>query len=349
MQHHDATSIARATFEPEDEEPSLKPLGSLNVVLTGASSGIGRATALAFAAKGASLVLASRHREHLQEVAQACKAKGGTATVVSTDVTDAKAVLSLAESAIACLGHVDLWINNVGVGAVGLFDETPMEAHRRVIEANLLGHMHGAYAILPHFRSRSSGTLVNMISLGGWVPAPYATAYTASKFGLRGFSEALRAELSGQPHIHVCEVYPTFVDTPGMSHGANYSGTQVRPPPPVVDPRTVANALVSLATRPRPSTYIGAPARPGILAHALAPNLVVRSMKWLTEKSMQRARPAARTEGNLFMPSLGTAIDGGFRSTPALNPAAVAFGAAAAGFGALMLAGAWARQHRRSA
>jgi NADPH:quinone reductase-like Zn-dependent oxidoreductase len=73
MQHHDATSIARATFEPEDEEPSLKPLGSLNVVLTGASSGIGRATALAFAAKGASLVLASRHREHLQEVAQACE------------------------------------------------------------------------------------------------------------------------------------------------------------------------------------------------------------------------------------------------------------------------------------
>jgi len=154
----------------------------------------------------------------------------------STDVTDAKAVRALAESALAHFGYVDMWINNVGVGAVGLFDQTPMEAHPRVIEANLLGHMHGAYEIVPHFKSRGRGTLVNMISLGGWVPAPYATAYTASKFGSRGFSEALRAELSSYPHIHVCEVYPTFVDTPGMSHGANHSGGQVRPPPPVIDP-----------------------------------------------------------------------------------------------------------------
>jgi len=265
----------------------------------------------------------------------------------STDVTDAKAVRALAESALAHFGYVDMWINNVGVGAVGLFDQTPMEAHPRVIEANLLGHMHGAYEIVPHFKSRGRGTLVNMISLGGWVPAPYATAYTASKFGLRGFSEALRAELSSYPHIHVCEVYPTFVDTPGMSHGANYSGGQVRPPPPVIDPRTVADALVSLATRPRPSTYIGAPARPGILAHALAPDLVVRSMKWLTDKSLQRARPALRSDGNLYESSRSSAIDGGFRATREINPAAVAVGAIAAALGALALAGLRGRRRRQ--
>jgi short-subunit dehydrogenase len=351
MQSQDATPSPLDTGEPAEADATFTANAregvSRNVVLTGASSGIGRATALAFAAQGASLVLASRHRENLQAVAQACEEAGGRAMVVPTDVTDAGAVQALADAAVSHLGHVDLWINNVGVGAVGLFDETPMEAHRRVIEANLLGHMNGAYAILPHFKSRGHGTLVNMISLGGWVPAPYATAYTASKFGLRGFSESLRAELADQPEIHVCEVYPTFVDTPGMSHGANYSGGQLRPPPPVVDPRTVASALVSLATRPRPSTYIGAPARPGILAHALAPNLVVRTMKWLTDKSLQRARPAARSDGNLFEPSRGTAIDGGFRSTSAINPAAVAIGAAAAGLGALALAGAWARRRQR--
>lgn len=269
--------------------------------------------------------------------------------VVPTDVTDADAVRSLAEAAIARFGHVDIWINNVGVGAVGLFEDTPIEAHGRVIEANLLGHMHGAHAILPHFKSLGRGTLVNMISLGGWVPAPYATAYSASKFGLRGFSEALRAELSGQPHIHVCEVYPTFVDTPGMTHGANYSGSQVRPPPPVVDPRTVAKAIVSLAKRPRARTYIGAPARAGILAHALAPDVLGQTMKWLTDKALQRARPAARTDGNLFEPSRGTGIDGGFRSTRPFHPAAVALGAAAAGLGALALAGAWVRGRRRGA
>lgn len=349
MQHPDPKPSPPHHEQSTRNDSPLEPRASLNVVLTGASSGIGRATALAFAAKGASLVLAARHQEHLEEVAQACEAAGGTAMVVPTDVTDTKAVQSLAEAALARLGHVDVWINNVGVGAVGLFDETPMEAHRRVIEANLLGHMHGAYAIVPHFKSRGRGTLVNMISLGGWVPAPYATAYTASKFGLRGFSEALRAELSGHAHIHVCEVYPTFVDTPGMSHGANYSGGQVRPPPPVVDPRTVADALVALATRPRASTYIGAPARPGILAHALAPDLVVRAMKWLTDKSLQRARPALRSDGNLFEPSRGSAIDGGFRSTRTINPAAVALGAAAAGLGAIALTAAWARRQRRGA
>jgi short-subunit dehydrogenase len=240
---------------------------------------------------------------------------------------------------------VDFWINNVGVGAVGLFDETPMQAHRRVIEANLLGHMHGAYAILPHCKSRSRGTLVNMISLGGWVPAPYVTAYTASKFGLRGFSESLRAELSTQPHIHVCEVHPTFVDTPGMSHGANYSGGQVRPSPPVVDPRTLADAVVSLAVRPRASSYVGAPARPAILVHALAPDLVARGMKWLADRPLRRARPAARTDGNLFQPSLDNAIDGSFRSGDSLAPRTIAAGVAA--FGGLALAWFWAACQRR--
>jgi short-subunit dehydrogenase len=318
------------------------------VVLTGASSGIGRATALAFARQGASLVLASRNEPSLQDVAAACEQAGGKALAVPTDVTDADAVKALANAAIAHLGHVDMWINNVGVGAVGLFDETPMEAHRRVIEANLMGHMHGAYAILPHFKSRGRGTLVNMISLGGWVAAPYATAYTASKFALRGFSESLRSELSGLPYIHVCEVFPTFVDTPGMSHGANYSGRQVRPPPPVVDPRRVADALVALATRPRARTYIGAPAHPGILAHALAPTLVGMVMKWATDRSLQRADPASRSDGNLFAPSRGNAIDGGFRSTKA-NPAALALGVGAAAVGALTLAGAWALRQRRGA
>jgi len=112
-------------------------------------------------------------------------------------------------------------------------------------------------------------------------------------------------------------------------------------------PRTVADALVSLATRPRPSTYIGVPARPGILAHALAPDLVVRSMKWLTDKSLQRTRPALRSDGNLYESSRSSAIDGGFRATRAINPAAVAVGAIAAALGALALAGLRGRRRRQ--
>jgi short-subunit dehydrogenase len=289
------------------------------VVITGASSGIGRATALAFAKRGDHVVLAARDAETLAPIDKECEAEGALALAVATDVTDEQAVRTLAETAIAHFGRVDVWVNNVGVGAVGLFDETPMAAHRRVIESNLLGHMHGAHAIVPHFRERGRGVLINMISLGGWVPSPYASAYSASKFGIRGFSEALRAELSGLPRVHVCEVYPTFVDTPGMSHGANYTGRQIKPPPPMIDPRRIAQVILGLADRPRSTAYIGAPALPGILAHAIAPDWVGRIMMWITKGALARSTPTAQTPGNLFESSRGNEVDGGFRATTALR------------------------------
>lgn len=304
------------------------------VVITGASSGIGRATALTFARHGHHVVLAARSEDTLQPIADECEAAGGRALVVPTDVTDAAAVRALANHAIAHFGHVDVWFNNVGVGAVGLFDETPIEAHRRVIEANLLGHMHGAHAILPHFRAQGRGTLVNMISLGGWVPSPYATAYSATKFGLRGFSEALRAELSTTPDIHVCEIYPTFVDTPGITHGANYTGRSIKPPPPLIDPRRIAAVVLSLANRPRPKVYVGAPAWPGIVAQAVAPGWVGRTMMWVTGRALERSTPVDATDGNLYEPSRGNAVDGGFRasmsqSTAQASKVALAVGAVA--------------------
>jgi NAD(P)-dependent dehydrogenase (short-subunit alcohol dehydrogenase family) len=300
------------------------------VVLTGASSGIGHATALAFARKGARLVLAARGAEALDKVVAACALLDADALAVPTDVTDAAAMRALAEAAIQRFGRIDVWINNVGIGAVGAFDETPMEAHQRVIAANLIGHMNGAHAVLPHFRKRGRGTLINMISVGGWAIAPYAAAYTASKFGLRGFSEALRAELGSLPAVHVCEVYPTFVDTPGLFHGANYTGKRLRPPPPVLDPRTVADALVGLSQAPRDVTSVGSVAIPGRLAHAVAPGLTSRITVWLADRALRRAEPSPVTHGNLFEPSRVHTIDGGHRTLAvrALPVAAVALGGA---------------------
>lgn len=293
---------------PSDARPGSRPV----VVLTGASSGIGRATAQAFADRGSRLVLAARDRGTLDIVAAECEARGADVLVVPTDVTDAAAVQALADAALARFGVIDVWINNVGVGAVGRFDVVPLDAHRRVIESNLIGHMNGAYAVIPHFRRRRRGTLINMISLGGWAAAPYAAAYTASKFGLRGLSESLRAELGSFSDIHVCEVYPTFVDTPGVSHGANYTGKHLRPPPPLVDPRQVADTLVSLSKLPRASVNIGSVAWPARLAHAAAPDLVARVSGWMMEMALRRAKPAPIGEGNLFAPSQGHAIDGGY-------------------------------------
>ena len=283
------------------------------VVITGASSGIGRATAQAFARRGAFLVLAARDSHALEMVAAECRALGTHARAVPTDVTDHEAVQSLARTALTRYGQIDLWFNNVGIGTIGRFEDTPMVSHRRVIEANLLGHMHGAHAVLPHFRERGRGTLVNMISLGGWVSAPYAGSYVASKFGLHGLSESLRAEVSDLPDVHVCAVYPTFVDTPGVRHGANYSGRSVRPPPPLVDPREVAAAVVALAQRPRAVVTLGVQAVPGRLAHALAPTLLGRASRWLMDRAFARADKVPHTDGNLFLSSAGHSIDGGFR------------------------------------
>lgn len=284
------------------------------MVITGASSGIGHATALAFARRGMRMVLASRSADTLAPVVMACRNAGAAAALgVPTDVTHAEAVAHLADTALRHYGRIDVWVNGVGVGAVGRFDETPVKAHRRVVEANLLGHLYGAHAALKHFRERGQGTLINMISVGGWVPAPMASAYTASKFGLRGLSESLRAEVADLPLVHVCDVAPTFVDSPGLSHGANYTGRNIAPKIPLLDPRRVADAVVALMDRPRAVTWLGAAAAPGRLAHALAPQRLGAFMQWATDKALRSAQPVAKSDGNLFAPSRGTAIDGGQR------------------------------------
>ncbi|WP_367066681.1 SDR family oxidoreductase [Oryzisolibacter sp. LB2S] len=313
------------------------------VVITGASSGIGHATALAFAGRGARLVLAARNADTLAPVALACRAAGGQALGIPTDVTDADAVLALADKAQRHFGRIDIWVNAVGVGAVGRFDGVPLAAHRRVVEANLLGHLHGAHAALTRFRAQGSGLLVNLISLGGWLPTPYAAAYAASKFGLRGLSESLRAEVADLPRVHICDVAPTVVDTPGMSHGANYTGRRLRAPLPMVDPHAVAQAIVALADSPEPRavTWLGLGALPGRLAHALAPQGTARALRWLSDQGLRRAAPAPVSEGNLFRPSLHTAIDGGHRRHMKGSAGLVAL------LGALGLAAGWWLGRRR--
>ncbi|KAK0330567.1 hypothetical protein LTR94_032328, partial [Friedmanniomyces endolithicus] len=168
-------------------------------VITGASSGIGQATAEAFAVAGWKLVLAARSREDLETVAAHCRDVGAQVLVVPTDVGDAEAVRTLASTAREFADHIDLWFSNVGVGAVGKFLDVPMATHDQIVRSNLIGHMNDAHAALPIFIEQGHGVFVNMISLGGFAAAPFASAYSASKFGLKGFSEALRAELADYP------------------------------------------------------------------------------------------------------------------------------------------------------
>ncbi len=274
------------------------------VVITGASSGIGAATAIAFARDGAMLVLAARGKEGLDDVARRCREAGGSAEVRTVDVTDAGAVAAFAREARDILGEIDLWFSDVGIGVVGKYQEVPLEDHRRVVEANLLGHMHDAHAVLPVFLEQGHGIWVNMISFGGFVASPYSAAYAASKFGLRGFSEALRAELREHPHIHICDVYPTFVDTPGFKHAANYTGAKLSYPPGTVAPEKVADAIVALAEQPRDTTVLGAPLALMKISELAAP-LPAMLLGRFMDAWAKRADRTADTTGALYSPQGG--------------------------------------------
>lgn len=287
------------------------PLAGKVVVITGASSGAGRAIAIEFAKMGTRLVLGARRLEALQELSVECRQYGSDAIAVETDVTEYPAVQNLAQKAIETFGRIDIWVNNAGVLAAGEFTETPIEVHDQVIKTNLMGYMHGAHVVVPIFKNQKAGLLINNISIGGFYPTPYAAGYSASKFGLKGFSDSLKGELHSWPDIHVCDLFPAFLDTPGIKHAANFTGKVLKPAPPVYDPRKVARAAVRVAINPKKSTTIGAVAYLLKFGVSFAPSL----MRLVTAKVMEtyfgQAKSEQKSSGNVFSTMRkGTTIDG---------------------------------------
>jgi len=292
----------------------MKELKDLVVVITGASSGVGKAMALEFASYGSKLVLAARRKEALDELVAECKESGAIAEALVTDMRVSQDVQMLAKAAYEFGGSIDVWINNAGVLVAGALDEVPALVNENVIRTNLLGYINGAQEVLPYFKIQKHGILINNISVGGWFPVPYATAYSASKFGLRGFSEALKGELTNYPDIHIIDIYPGFLDTPGIQHAANYTGKVLKPAPPVIDPREVARAVVKLVQQPRSSKTIGISSAFLRLAYAIFPQTTRTITGTVIRKYLSQAEEIDHTTGNVIKTvDFGTGIDGGWR------------------------------------
>jgi short-subunit dehydrogenase len=273
------------------------------VVITGASSGIGRAAAHRFAERGCRLVLAARREERLDEVVAECEERGGTAISAVVDVADEAAVDHLANVAIRHYRGIDVWINNAGIMMLGPFWKTPAADFRRLIETNLFGVVNGARAVLPHFLRRGRGILINTASIVGHVGQPDSTAYVASKFAVRGFSIALREDLTDHPDIHVCMVSPSSTDTPLWQHTANYTGRAFEAFRPVYDANDVAAAMVSLAERPRREVVVGTMGKVTVQQHRLIPELTERQMAEMTRARIYRDAPASPDAGALWRPA----------------------------------------------
>jgi short-subunit dehydrogenase len=259
------------------------------VVISDASSGFGKGCALRFAENGASVVLAARRDQVLDEVVSACELLGGRALAVPTDMRQDADVAQLAQSAFSEYGRIDVWVNNAGSGAIGRFEDIPLADHISVIETDLIGVIQGSYFALRQFRRQGAGVLINVASIVGTVPAPYFSSYVAAKFGVVGLSAALRQELREEKvdTIHVCTVLPSTFDTTFFEHAARHIGQESSPTPQPILPDTkeVVDAIVRLAAHPEDQVSVGSAAKVSNIVHHLFPGLVESILARQTHKA----------------------------------------------------------------
>jgi len=264
----------------------MRSLQGAVVAVTGASAGIGRECAVAFAREGARLALAARRQERLEAVAEAVRAAGSEAFVMGADVSRRDDVRRFVDGAVARFGRLDVLVNNAGFGVRGRVEETPVESYERLMAVNFMGTVHGCQAAIPVMRRQGSGVIVNVSSIVGHRALPGGGAYAATKAAQVSLTEALRVELLGTG-IHVCSVHPVGTETefgevaaresPGVAGGG--------PVGPQQSPATVARAIVGAALRPRPEVYPHRASRALVWLNALWPGLV----DWLGHRAGRRS------------------------------------------------------------
>jgi NAD(P)-dependent dehydrogenase (short-subunit alcohol dehydrogenase family) len=253
----------------------FKPVGEQVVVLMGASSGIGRETAVRFARKGAKVVASARGEEGLDSLVQEIRDEGGEAIAVPADTSEFEQVKAVADRAVQEYGRLDTWVHLAAVGLFATFEQTTPEEFARVIDVNLMGQVYGAMAALPHLKREGRGALIHISSVEAKRSFPFHSAYGASKHGIDGFLEALRVELrhEGWP-IGVTQVMPATINTPFFDKGRTKLGVKPVGVPPIYEPQIVANMILYAGENPARDLVSGGAAQALILNQRLSPRIL---------------------------------------------------------------------------
>jgi NAD(P)-dependent dehydrogenase (short-subunit alcohol dehydrogenase family) len=286
----------------------LKPVGEQVVVLMGASSGIGRESALRFARKGAKVVASARGEEGLDSLVQEIRDEGGEAIAVPADTSEFGQVKAVADRAVEEYGRLDTWVHLAAVGLFATFEQTTPEEFARVIDVNLMGQVYGAMAALPHLKREGRGALIHISSVEAKRSFPFHSAYGASKHGIDGFLEALRVELrhEGWP-ISVTQVMPGTINTPFFDKGRTKLGVKPVGVPPIYEPQTVANIILYAAENPVRDLVSGGAAQALIINQRLSPRMLDTILTTRAGFSPQKTHePRSEDEpDNLYAPIMG--------------------------------------------
>lgn len=286
-----------------------RPIHEQVVVITGASSGIGRETALEFGHRGTSVVLAARNEEALDEVARQVERLGGKAHVVVTDVAEWEQVERLAQEAVERFGRIDTWVNNAATSAYATVEQMTVEEIERMIQVILMGQIYGVKAALPYLKRQGQGTIINVASALAKRSVPLQSAYCAAKHGIKGFTESLRLELEHEGSgVNVTLILPSSINTPLFKHARSKMDVKPQPIPPIYEPRVVAEAIVFAAEHPRREITVGGGGKMLEVVERISPSLADKYMLQGERgfKQQKTDRPDDQRD-NLFepMPGLG--------------------------------------------
>lgn len=284
---------------------SITPINEQVMVITGASSGIGLATAYAAAEQGAKLVLVARSEDTLITIEELINDSGGQAIHVVADVSNREEVEKIAQIAVDTFGRIDTWVNNAGLSIYGRMDEVSEEDHRRLFDINFWGVVHGSLVALPHL-IKNEGTLINLGSEVSEAVVPLQGMYSATKHAVKGFTDALRVEIQevDLAPISITLIQPTAVNTPFPQHAKNYMDKEPKLPTPQIDPADVANAILEAATSTTHHIKVGMMSKVNTNMQNLMPGLAEKMSAKYVDKQQYDEAPR-NPDGALYIASGG--------------------------------------------